>query len=330
MEEKIKIYISKSTADILNKDAELFEFFKQNGTVNRNAFLNTLIVNYIDRYQLLRNSMTSAIEQETGSDGEAVMKILDRFQLSDSGMKTDTVISVKPTKQSSASIAYIQECLLKNSTLSGYFRTMFASYALLPRNEREKIIFKPVYDALSKAIENQKMIWFTTKSRGKFRHTASPYMVTSSKEELFNYLLCEYNGSPYSFRMSRISAVFTLNRDSVIQPEVRSRLERMLEYGPQFAIRSDDEIRVRLTDAGIRNFQSFFIHRPVPCRIEGNVYIFRCSEDQIMNYFTRFGQTAVIESPAGLRRRAEQFFRNACRSYRSSAVINSGQTEDDS
>ena len=73
---KIKIYISKSTADILNKDAELFEFFKQNGTVNRNAFLNTLIVNYIDRYQLLRNSMTSAIGQETGSDGEAVMKIL--------------------------------------------------------------------------------------------------------------------------------------------------------------------------------------------------------------------------------------------------------------
>ena len=51
MEEKIKIYISKDVHEILLKDMELFEFYKKNQTLNKNDFMNTLIMNYHETYQ---------------------------------------------------------------------------------------------------------------------------------------------------------------------------------------------------------------------------------------------------------------------------------------
>ena len=49
--DKIKIYVSARIAEILDKDAEAFEFFKKDGkTVNKNAFLSRLIVHYSDEF----------------------------------------------------------------------------------------------------------------------------------------------------------------------------------------------------------------------------------------------------------------------------------------
>ena len=51
MTEKYKIYLSEETRLRLINDAELFEFTKKDESVNLNAFLKTLIVNYFDRYR---------------------------------------------------------------------------------------------------------------------------------------------------------------------------------------------------------------------------------------------------------------------------------------
>ena len=64
IEEKIKIYVSKRTKEILDKDAELFEFFKKSGEINRNEFLNTLIMNYSSNYEEEINKLTNNIKKE--------------------------------------------------------------------------------------------------------------------------------------------------------------------------------------------------------------------------------------------------------------------------
>ncbi len=51
MTEKYKIYLSEDTRSRLLNDAELFEFTKKAGSVNLNAFLKTLIVNYFEQYR---------------------------------------------------------------------------------------------------------------------------------------------------------------------------------------------------------------------------------------------------------------------------------------
>ena len=51
MTEKYKIYLSEDIKTRLATDAELFEFTRENGTVNLNGFLKELIVNYFDQYR---------------------------------------------------------------------------------------------------------------------------------------------------------------------------------------------------------------------------------------------------------------------------------------
>ena len=52
MTEKYKIYLSEETKTRLINDAELFEFTKKDGSVNLNAFLKALIINYFEQYRL--------------------------------------------------------------------------------------------------------------------------------------------------------------------------------------------------------------------------------------------------------------------------------------
>lgn len=48
MTEKYKIYLSEDTKMRLINDAELFEFYRNDGSVNLNGFLKELIVNYFE------------------------------------------------------------------------------------------------------------------------------------------------------------------------------------------------------------------------------------------------------------------------------------------
>ncbi|MBO5102887.1 MAG: hypothetical protein J6C13_02215, partial [Clostridia bacterium] len=61
--EKIKIYVTKRVADILQKDTENFDFFKKDGiTPNKNAFLTTLILNYFEEYQQKQEKINSLLK----------------------------------------------------------------------------------------------------------------------------------------------------------------------------------------------------------------------------------------------------------------------------
>ena len=56
--DKIKIYVTAHVADILTKDTEAFEFFKKDGTtLNKNALLTRLVVNYSDEFREKENEL---------------------------------------------------------------------------------------------------------------------------------------------------------------------------------------------------------------------------------------------------------------------------------
>ena len=63
MEEKIKIYIPESINNILLKDMERFEFFKKDGSFNKNEFYNTLIMNYYEQYQNQQSDLFNHIKK---------------------------------------------------------------------------------------------------------------------------------------------------------------------------------------------------------------------------------------------------------------------------
>lgn len=328
MEDKIKIYIPENVNSILSKDMERFEFYKKDGSLNRNEFYNTLIVNYYEQYEENQSAIfthvTDSIRERTALKDQDISDIaadilqyvdVRTFQLD--RQRFDVAVSMKPTRKSSDDIQYIQDCLLGNSTLSNYFRNMFASYSLLPQDKREMIIFKQNFELIKEAIEKDRKIYFTTVKSEK-PHIVSPYSVANSKEELFNYLLCKYNNLPYSFRVSRIKQIKVLNETRDLTEKIIEILDRMAKFGPQFSYeikKPHCPIKVKLTDRGLKQYRSMYLHRPEYYKNEGDIYYFDCSRSQAFQYFSRLGSNAIVLEPKDLVADLHRFYAIANRKY---------------
>ena len=329
MEEKIKIYIPESVNSILLKDMELFEFFKKDGSLNKNEFYNTLIVNYYEQYEENQSAIFSHIidsiskrsslsETEAKDIASDILQYVDVRTYQLDKQKYDVSIAMKPTRKSSDDIDYIQNCLLGNSTLSNYFRNMFASYSLLPQDKREMIIFKENFELVKKAIEEDRKIYFTTSSN-ETPHIVSPYAIANSREELFNYLICQYKDFPYSFRISRIRQIKVLNESREFADQMIEVFDNMIKYGPQFSYevkKPHVPIKVKLTERGEYMFRKMYLHRPQPYKIEDGIYYFDCSRMQAYQYFSRLGSNAIVLEPKDLTGDLHKFYSMAERRYR--------------
>ena len=326
MEEKIKIHITTKVYNTLLKDCEAFEFFKSdNISLNKNAFLNTLINNYYllfnekeqTLYNLIKDSLENVVSNKDleYTTNELVSK-LNKINNNQEKDKVSKIINLKPTKDSLAAFSYIEEYLLKNYTLSEFFRNLFSSYCSLPQDEREKIIFKKQYDTLLKAINNKKKVFFTTAQGGMSRHESSPYALSTSKEELHCYLLAKHKNICRTYRLSRIKEVVIINENISFEEADIKMFDKMIAFGPQFNYEIDEEtVIIKLTNKGKLMFRTHYTHRPIPDYVEGDYYYFSCSYTQIYSYFRRFGKEAFVISPHSLQQKLFTFHKQAISHY---------------
>lgn len=325
--EKIKINLSQSLCTILEQDMALFEFYKKDGSLNRNDFYNQLIVHYHQTYQekqsQLLNQISDILDTQTtctnAQKTDAAFSILQKIQLASSihgNEKMEKTINLKPTRYSETLIEMIQENC-NGQSLSAYFRNMFAEYASLPRNQRERIIFQPLIEKINLALERKCKIALKTKTENTKKHDVSPYKVAHSSEELYNYLLCGDGDKCIPYRLTRIKEIMILNEPASISEDQKQVFAKMIEHGPQFSYSGKVEpIVVRLTDQGKKMYKGMYIHRPNPYKVEEDLYYFDCSSAQIIHYFKRFGTSAVIISPNHIIEKMTEFHEFAGRKYR--------------
>ena len=326
MEEKIKIHLSKNVYDTLIKDCEAFEFFKSDGiTLNKNAFLIALVNNYYLSYQCEENNLLELVSKtiEEVSNVSNIDEIskeivgkLNKMKSAPNKEKVSSVISLKPTKDSQAALSYIENYLLKDCSISEFFRNLFTSYSSLPQDQREKIIFKEQYDTILKAIKRKKKIFFTTKRGKDSNHESHPYAIATSKEELHCYLLTKFHDECRSYRLNRIQSVTILNEESKFLDDEVELFEKMIKYGPEFMYdKNEGTIMIYLTERGKQMYHTHYVHRPIVDFVEGNYYTFSCSYDQIYSYFRRFGKEAFIVTPKELQLKIYQFHKKAKAEY---------------
>jgi|GEM_PF-838909 len=322
--DKIKIYVTKRVADILEKDAESFELFKRDGiTPNKNSLVSLLLINYSEEFQAKQNSLVDKIDllikKSASSDKQDKLRneILDELNkeyAKGETEKTDKAISLKPTKDTEPLIEYVEQYLLKDKSLSEYFRNMFTSYALLPQDKREEIIFKSQYEGLTNAIRSGKKVFITYRNSKK-RAEISPFAFARTKEEMHVYLLAVENGTPATFRLSRIRTVKPLYKDASFDDNQLRTFDKMQKYGPQFIYSDVGEIAVKLTVEGLNKYRKIYVHRPIPKKIDGDVFLFDCSEMQVISYFERFGGDALILYPLSVRKKVLGFYNKAIAEY---------------
>ena len=327
MTEKFKIYLSEDIKTRLTNDAELFEFFKKDGSVNLNAFLKILIVNYFDQYRNEKEKLLTSIRQDisgivsiSAHDSEILADRIVNTYLKDDIEKNEksTAITLTISGESYEIISIIENNLLKDSSLSGYLKDMFVSYLSIPRSNREIIIFKDIQKAIATAISEKKIITFsTTSSEKNTTFTVEPYLLAPSKEEQCNYLICNDARVhiPRTFRISRLKSIFITSAVFPFDENLYRELQDKALRSPQSVSKTVQAV-VKMNSFGIRKFKVVTKNRPDILKIEGDLYYFDWPELQLEEYFKRFGRDAIVLEPESLRERLKKYYSMALRAYK--------------
>ncbi len=326
MTEKYKIYLSDETRSRLINDAELFEFTKKDETVNLNAFLKTLIVNYFDQYRQESDKLTADIVQDltsiSGISNKDATKLADKivstYIKNDQFQSRQTsAVTLTVSGSSYEIIRIIENNMLKETSLSQYLKDMFNSYLSIPRSEREAIIFRDTYEDIEKALKEHRILSFTnTSSDNEYSFLVEPYVIAPSKEEQCNYLLCMDRKSrkPRTFRISRLRSVFVTADSFPPDPEIQKELQEKALRSPQSVSQSVQAV-VRMSQHGVRKFKVITKNRPTVSKIEGDLYFFDWPEIQLEEYFKRFGKDAIVIEPESLKEKIKKFYYYGLKEY---------------
>ncbi len=309
MEEKIKISLPMPLSELLRKDCRDFKILKKDGSPNVNAFINRLILHYHERFCADEEELNERIRRLTEPvalrDRERmfveIKKLFAQKSEEPAEKKNSTSLAFKPTKQTEAAVLYIEAVLPPSESLSSFYRRMFASYAVQTKNEREKIIYKELYEELQTALKKDRRVMLKFKTNNP-PAAVSVFAVSSSQDELFNYLLAYDGKKNHTVRLANLETVHLLPEKASIPEENQGYFRRQIECGAQYQINNTDNepIRVQLTEKGKALFEKIYLYRPKPISVEGDIYTFDCSASQVLYYFERFGDTALILSPKRL------------------------------
>ena len=325
MTEKIKISVPERTYELLRKDAKDFRVLKPSGEENLNAFINRLVVNFYEEFsaddERLRESIKGALsdipEKYAKEAFSAVMNAITKRE-KEENLGKSVALSFKPTKLSESVTIYIENVLLKNEAISSFYRRLFIAYSKKLKNEREKIIHKQNYELLINAVKKELQVCISL-DNGHVYNDVSVYAIESAKDELFNYVLCFSDKKNRTLRLAKIKTVSILAKNATIPEESQGMFNRQIACGAQYQIYSTDNepIRVQLSAKGRELFDKIYLYRPIPMEIDGDVYIFNCSANQVLYYFERFGSEALILSPKKLGIFMRNYYYFALKKYRS-------------
>lgn len=314
--ETIRLPLPEEIRNILVSDAKNFELLTPSGKTNKNALYTRVIKNY---YKVFNEKLTDAIEKANipKLKPDEIMELCDKIQsltLSENTKKLSS-ISIKPNEYVKDAINNITDNGEYGANRTVYLRNLFASYAMLPAEKREKIVFGEVYSAINDALKDQQNIIVTLNNNKKYP-AVSPYKIVSSKEELHLYLLSQgvEDKKIYTTRISKIKNVTAKSNSKIdISEENKIIFDKMIKHGPQFRYEpGENGAIIELNDIGKARYNSIYIHRPEPCDVtDTNRYHFDCSHEQLFRYFSRFDEGFYVVEPESLRNRILEFHKKA-------------------
>ncbi len=321
--EKIRINFTKDSLNKLTSDMSLFEFFKSDNTINKNKYINTLIINYFPIFDKLADSQIEKYTKivNTHIDSSRIATdIINDLLTNDkifSFYKSDCLtsfISFKPNKEVLRIVNIIEDKYLKYQSLSSFLRNMIEEYLALPQYEREKIIFLENYEMISESIKDNLKIKVYFKS-SDFREVV-PYKIATNKEEIHNYLLAVADEKTVvSFRLSRIDYIYKIKEKVCLSSKLKDQLEKVAESGAQFPYNNAVKAVIELTKEGERLYKKKYLNRPSVTSIDDSMYHFECSYNQLLLYFFAFGKEAKVISPYWLKEKMKKEYFEAYNSY---------------
>lgn len=334
-EHKMRIALSKKANITISEDMSIF------GVTKETSFINTIFFNCKDT---AKSSISSYLEQRRielnstlaskGVDLKSADAIIAALLSHEEEQLTEKVKQYCSTKGSNKlyhinnrNIEYLQDDCNENEYYgdrpSQYIRSVVEEYCQLPFIEREHIFHKEIYDIVESACSEKRVLKIRTSSHV---YRVYPYKIMPDTLNTRAYLVCysqdtDKPDSPKkisSFSMTKLNKkptkliqTFRLTKD-----EIRKIEEKITEYSPSFLIGIPEQIKVQLTPAGVKSYQTKLFSRPAKIEeLPDNIYVFDCSPWQALNYFFSFGKDAQIISPEELKTEFIDAYKEALESY---------------
>ena len=230
------------------------------------------------------------------------------------------------------------ECNENNyySTQGKYIKSVFEEYARLPYVEREKIYFAESFITIENAVKGTDPLNPSRSPRAyrlrvvtdsETTYSVYPYKILQDPLSTANYLVGygrrydkpEEEKRPCSFRISALKDITgEKSKSAFLKDQEKKYLEQcILSRGVQFLVGEQNEIKIRLTKAGLGKYHRQTHLRPLLSREnKGDIYTADCTPAQAEFYFFKFGSDAEILSPPDLREKVLSKYEDAVNAYK--------------
>ena len=123
-----------------------------------------------------------------------------------------------------------------------------------------------------------------------------------------------------SIRVSRLihAEIQSLQSGAITEQEVRQIKNELNQKSIQFVSGNSSAIKIRLTDAGIKKYESQLHLRPTSLGkdpTDEHIFLFECTEAQIVFYFFSFGKDALVLEPISLAEKFSKDYKEALLQY---------------
>ncbi|TYB31259.1 MAG: WYL domain-containing protein [Candidatus Mcinerneyibacterium aminivorans] len=269
------------------------------------GFIHELLKADIDKYKISQGTLCNIIFETFYND----------YKKWSFGSNLEKTINFKLKEKNYSVLNNLLENKKIEENKSKYFRNLLVTYLDNKPYHRERIVYKNNIDKIFKAIKDQKNVAINYKDEER---TLEPYSVKTTKEELFNYLLCYcYKHQEYrTYRISNIKVKYVKKEDW--QHYNEKKIENLSENFDPFLSRGK-KLKVKFTGRGKDLFENvIFYNRPEVIKRKGNIYILQCSLEKAKAYFASFFDEVEILEPDYIRNHFAEKYQHLSEIYNNS------------
>lgn len=276
MEKKIRVTLNKTAINILESDIKSFKITKN------------FIINYI--FSILKDQKIETIYPEEEEKG------VIQFNLNKSNREIYYDILSEQSIQVEAE----------------FIRRMIYKYINQSKSSRELFLYQEIVQRIKYAIKNKKIIKISFDDNRKT--SILPFFIGSSKLELGNYIFCyDILEEKYkNYKLSNVKSIFITQEKR--DWENIDFINNVIKNFDPF-LSQGKKIKAILTEEGKKILSTIALNRPETISATGNIFEFKCSEQQAKRYFSYFLDEIEILEPLSLREWFIEKYKSALKRY---------------
>lgn len=218
---KLSVRVSESVHRQILVDAENFNFKKDNGENNLNAFLNRLLPRLVEYRMQKRNSLRvfwennfrQCIKENYQEDVFSILDdLFDTVYFSDRDFYHHKTLHFRLTKSNILSLqGFFDELERSNKNKTTYLRNLFNEYANMKLEQREILCFKEEYLSLSWAMSHNLSVNLEYDGED---YTLLPFALPLNYQDGSTYLIATQTRNPnvcHAFKLCSIRNVMILD-----------------------------------------------------------------------------------------------------------------------